>query len=142
MLHTTYTSFTQYAYRLSSVRDAVFYPACIMIVTAITDMATGVLSWPIVADYIASIAVFPVTVMLCDYIPPYIAHNYTILTNPGMKRIVKMCIFMFVATMCMLCVHIVLPDIFRDERVPYIIDQIERTATVVGHAAGSIKFLP
>ena len=144
MNRTTYTSTSlieclNYPF---SMRDAVLYPVCIMIVMSITDIAALGLSWSIIADYIASIAILPFTVMLCDYIPPHIAGNYRLLSNPGIKRIVKIGIFMIVATVCMMCVHYTLPSIFYDQSVMYTVDNVDYVACIIGHAAESVKFIP
>lgn len=131
----------RYGY-IRSLRDSIKYPLIILCITAIYDMCAGAFTWSMFCDYIASIAIFPLAVFISDYIPPHIAENYTLFTNPGMKRVIKTLVFAFVATGCMFCVYLLLPNIFYSHEVINTSDSIERLALLMGNVSESIKFLP
>ena len=108
-----------------------------MACNGVIELISGTLTFASCIDYGMSIMILPITIMIYDLIPPHIATNYTWFTNPGIRRIIKMLLFAFIAVGIMFVIQYVVMWPIADVQ-----NGIEYAALRVGEAANSVKFLP
>lgn len=142
MLYSNVIEQSQVCKYIRSLRDSIKYPILLLCVNGIMEIWGGTVSLYTGGSYMASIAILPLVVTICDCIPPHISENYVLFTNPGIRRIAKVFIFMIVSGGCMFGVHLMLGEFFHAQWVVDAPDYTEQVARVVGQVGESIKFLP